>query len=61
LLWTSNQQIIDTFKLGKIKAVFPSQFLDKTFEEIEEAAKQGDVAARTARKLLLNQRFDKPS
>ena len=39
---------------------FPSQWLVKTLDEIREAAKQGDRAARKAFKLLNDRRFKKP-
>src|SRR5947209_2391628 len=38
---------------------FPSQWLDKTLEEITEAAKEGDKSAKKAKKLLTDKRFKK--
>jgi len=39
--------------------VFPSQWLDHTLEQIKQAAAKGDKSARTAKKLLGDQRFKK--
>ena len=44
---------------GRVRRVFPSQFLDKTIEDIEKLAKAGDKAAQTAHKLLNDGRFKK--
>ena len=38
---------------------FPSQFLDRTVEEINQAARGGDRLARKAKKLLNDLRFKK--
>ena len=38
---------------------FPSEWLDKTLEEVFEAATRGDRSARKARKLLNDPRFKK--
>ena len=39
--------------------VFPGQLLDVLVDDVLEAAKAGDRAAQTARKLLLDTRFRK--
>jgi hypothetical protein len=52
-------EIISAEKKGSINRVFPEQMRGKTIGEIEKLAKQGDKAARTARKLLTDGRFDK--
>jgi hypothetical protein len=44
---------------GSIHREFPSQWLDKTLEDITKAAKQGDASAQKALKLLNNRRFKK--
>jgi phage gp29-like protein len=44
---------------GRILREFPSQWLHRTLEEILEAAKQGDLTARKAAKLLGSGRFKK--
>jgi hypothetical protein len=44
---------------GSIHREFPSQWLDKTLDEIARAAKQRDKSARKALKLLNDQRFKK--
>ena len=43
----------------RILREFPSQWLNRTFEEILEAAKQGDRSAQKASKLLTSRRFKK--
>jgi len=52
-------QIISLFKLAIVRRQFPAQFLLKTFEEIQAAARANEPGARKALKLLLNRRFDK--
>ena len=52
-------EAITSFKEASIRRVFPGQFLHTTLAEIEDAARRGDRAARTALKLLLDKRFDK--
>ena len=47
------------FGSGSVRRVFPSQFLDKTIEDIEKLAKAGNKAAKTAHKLLNDGRFKK--
>jgi len=44
---------------GRILREFPSQWLNRTLEEILEAAKQGDRSAQKASKLLQSGRFKK--
>ncbi|HTU44885.1 MAG TPA: hypothetical protein VMF91_07475 [Bryobacteraceae bacterium] len=51
------RQIITTWLKGSIKSVFPGELLDDTFAEIDNLAQQGNPAAQTARKLLLDGRF----
>ena len=53
------QEIISQSKKGSINRRFPGEMLGKTMEEIERLAKAGDRAARTAKKLLTDSRFDK--
>lgn len=55
---TARQFIMKTRK-GSINREFPSQWLDKTSDEIEAAAKRGDPSARKAKKLLIDNRFKK--
>ena len=52
-------EIISKEKKGSINRVFPEQMRDKTRRQIEELAKDGDRAARTAKKLLTDKRFNK--
>jgi len=44
---------------GTIQREFPSQWLDKTLNEIRKAAKQAEASAKKALKLLNNRRFKK--
>jgi hypothetical protein len=44
---------------SSILRVFPGQWLDSTLDEIRAAAAGGDRSARTALKLLTDQRFRK--
>lgn len=53
------KDIISEEKAGKINKEFPEEFKDKTWEEINKAAKEGDRKARKAKKLLGDGRFDK--
>jgi hypothetical protein len=53
------QDIIGEKKKGSIKQEFPGEWLGKTVEDIEKAAKSGDASARKAKKLLTDKRFDK--
>ncbi len=53
------EQIISLFKQATIRRQFPAQFLRKTFEEIQVAARANEPGARKALKLLLAGRFDK--
>lgn len=55
---TANE-IISKKKRGSIRKEFPSEYLDKTLNEIENDAKAGNAKARTAKKLLKEKRFDK--
>jgi len=52
-------EIISRDKKGSINRVFPGEMRDKTRGEIDELARKGDKAARTARKLLTEKRFNK--
>lgn len=53
------ERIIARFKKGSINQVFPGEMRAKTFNEIEELAKSGNRAAKTAYKLLKEIRFNK--
>lgn len=53
------QDIIINEKKGAINSEFPKEWLDKTLDEIEKAARAGDSSARKAKKLLNDKRFDK--
>ena len=55
----TGEQIISRYKKGSIRSEFPSEYLGKTFNEIDREAGQGIDAAQTARKLLTDSRFDK--
>lgn len=55
---TCAQFIADNCK-ASILRVFPGQFLDVPVCDVLDAAKKGDAAARTARKLLMDNRFKK--
>ncbi|OKS84902.1 DUF6443 domain-containing protein [Mucilaginibacter polytrichastri] len=55
----TGSQIISKFKKGKIREVFPEQYNDETWENIEKEANRGIKEARTARKLLNDNRFNK--
>ncbi|WP_289140087.1 hypothetical protein [uncultured Brevibacillus sp.] len=44
---------------GSILREFPSEYLDKTLDEIEADAKKGNATARKAKKLLNDRRFSK--
>jgi hypothetical protein len=39
--------------------VFPGEYLDKTFDEIEKAAKAGKEKAQKAKKLLSQKEYDR--
>jgi hypothetical protein len=56
---TRADQIISLFKLAIVRRQFPAQFLLRTFEEIQLAARANEPGARKALKLLLNRRFHK--
>ncbi|QDX91850.1 hypothetical protein EEL30_05390 [Brevibacillus laterosporus] len=51
--------IISSKKKGSIRREFPTEWLDKTLDEIESAAQRGDKNAKKAKKLLTDKRFDK--
>ena len=51
--------IISKDKKGAINREFPGEWRNKTYGEIEKAAKQGDKSAQKAKKLLDDKRFDK--
>ncbi|MFQ3611850.1 MAG: hypothetical protein SNJ72_10200 [Fimbriimonadales bacterium] len=55
------RQIIQQEKLASVLRApdFPSELLEKTFDEIDKMAKAGDIRARRLRKLLTDKRFDK--
>ena len=53
------REIIGKDKRGKINSEFPEQWKDKTPDEIYDAARRGDRAARTAKKLLDSREYDK--
>jgi hypothetical protein len=55
------RQIIAEEKRGSItrKKDFPSELLDKTFDELDRLARQGNRRARQMRKMLTDRRFDK--
>jgi hypothetical protein len=57
----SADQIIGADKKGSIRSEFPSEWLNKTYNEIKRAAEAGDRAARTAKKLLDSKEYDKGS
>jgi hypothetical protein len=42
-----------------MRSEFPEEWLNKTLEQIMEAARKGDSAAKTAKKLLTDLRFKK--
>jgi RHS repeat-associated protein len=52
-------EIISAEKKGSINRVFPEEMRDKTRAEIDALAKAGDKAAKTAKKLLTDKRFNK--
>lgn len=52
-------QIISKNKRGSIRKEFPSEYLNKTLNEIEKDAKAGKAKAKKAKKLLIDKRFDK--
>ncbi len=54
-------EIISENKKGGIRQKFPKEWLNKTMQEIEKAAKAGNRTARTAKKLLNDKDFDKGS
>jgi hypothetical protein len=50
---------IAIYKKAGILRRFPAEFLDRSIADIDPAAARGDQAARRARKLLFDKRFDK--
>lgn len=52
-------EIISKKKKGSIRKEFPSEYLNKTLNEIEKDAKAGKPRAKKAKKLLTDKRFDK--
>ncbi len=57
---TARQIIVDEKRASITrKKDFPSELLDKTFDEIEKLAKQGSRRAKQMRKMLTDSRFDK--
>ncbi|CAF0790011.1 unnamed protein product [Adineta steineri] len=59
ILAKTAEEVIGEKKKGSIKQEFPGEWLGKTVEDIEKAAKSGDATARKAKKLLTDKRFDK--
>ncbi|MBN8786803.1 MAG: hypothetical protein J0I84_06925, partial [Terrimonas sp.] len=53
------QDIISKDRKGSINSEFPDQYRDKTLDQIEKAAKQGQEGAKKALKLLKDGRFKK--
>jgi hypothetical protein len=53
------QEAISRYKRASILREFPAQFLNSSLDQIEQAAKDGDRAARTALKLLFSGEYDK--
>jgi hypothetical protein len=53
------RQILAEECRGLVHRRFPSQWLDKTLEEIAKAAAAGDKSAKTALKLLTDRRYRK--
>ena len=53
------RDIINKKKKGSILREFPSEYLDKTLNQIEGDAKKGKKNAKKAKKLLTDKRFDK--
>lgn len=52
-------RIISDEKEGRIRSVFPKQWLGKTYDEIKREADRGDKSAQTAKKLLDRTEYDK--
>jgi len=57
---TANE-IISQDKKASIRNMFPKELLDKTLKEIEDLAKKGNRIAKTAKKLLTDNDFNKAS
>jgi len=55
----TGSQIIAKFKKGSIRQQFPQEYDDKPWEIIEKDAQKGVKQAQTARKLLMDNRFNK--
>ncbi|MDQ0815666.1 hypothetical protein QF033_000244 [Bacillus pumilus] len=55
---TANEFISKNRK-GKIRGEFPTEYLNKTIDQINKDAKKGIKKARTAKKLLTDNRFKK--
>ncbi len=53
------REIISQEKAGKIMRKFPGEWLDRTPDDIYRAAERGDGKARTAKKLLDSNEYDK--
>ncbi|MCS7185841.1 MAG: hypothetical protein RMK89_02685 [Armatimonadota bacterium] len=53
------RQIIADEKQGRILREFPAEWLDKTFDQIDDAARKGEPKAKTARKLLTSKEYDR--
>lgn len=58
-LESTASQIISKELRGSVNRVFPAEMRDKTLAEINRLAREGNEAARTARKLLQDSRFKK--
>ena len=54
-------EIIKKFKKGSIHREFPSEYLEKKYEDIVRDASKGEPNAKKAKKLLTDKRFDKDS
>ncbi|MCM3112641.1 hypothetical protein [Lederbergia lenta] len=52
-------QIISKKKKASIRKEFPSEYLNKTLNEIEKDVKAGKARAKKAKKLLTDKRFNK--
>lgn len=58
-LTSTADQFISQFCKASVRGQFPGQFLNSTGAQIQQAANAGNAAARTANKLLTQQRFRK--
>jgi hypothetical protein len=58
-LTSTADQFISQFCKASVRGQFPAEFLNSTGAQIQQAANAGNAAARTAHKLLTQQRFRK--